>query len=404
MGVNFLEKSGIVYAKGANNRGQRTGSGLVFEITQRGNEVSAPEEEWDWKSVIKRFLIIVPMVTIFFGVISGLISGEYLTSVVISAIIGSTLFLIFALDYRWIQPRLAPLPRDRRLVLEILFATAESVLGFILAFWISSLIFGFSIMQASIWISVLIGFVVFLVVRSVRYAMQFYRDLKTKELVEEQLKTLTAQAELKALKAQINPHFLFNTLNAIAALTHTDPRKAEETIEKLAEMFRYALISSDRGQVPLREELSFTNRYLEIEKVRFGGSLVVTKEVDEDLLDVFVPSLILQPLVENAIRHGRSPDGSVQLMIRITSQENELVATIADWGPGMPVDFRKVIGKGVGLGNVDGRLRKMYGEGSAIEVSPNEPHGVMISFRIPLQTEKGGVEDGAGSRKETYSD
>jgi sensor histidine kinase YesM len=366
--------------------------------------VSGPEEEWDWKSVIKRFLIVVPAVAIFFGVISGLISGEFLASVGISAIIGCTLFLIFAMDYRWIQPRLAPLPRDRRLVLEILFATIESVLGFILAFWISSLIFGFSIMQASIWISILIGFVVFLVVRSVHYATHFYRDLKTKELVEEQLKTLAAQAELKALKAQINPHFLFNTLNAIAALTHTDPRKAEETIEKLAEMFRYALISSERGQVPLREELSFTNRYLEIEKVRFGDSLVVTKEVDEDLLDVFVPSLILQPLVENAIRHGRSPDGSVQLMIRITSRENELVATIADRGPGMPVDFRKVIGRGVGLGNVDGRLRKMYGGGSAIEVSPNEPHGVMISFRIPLQAERGRVEAGAGSRKETHSD
>jgi two-component system LytT family sensor kinase len=377
---------------------------LVFEITQRGNEVSGPEQEWDWKSVIKRFLIIVPVVTIFFGVISGFISGEYLASVGISAIIGCTLFLIFAMDYRWIQPRLAPLPRDRRLILEILFATIETILGFILAFWISSLIFGFSIMRASIWISVLIGFVVFLVIRSVRYAMQFYRDLKTKELVEEQLKTLTAQAELKALKAQINPHFLFNTLNAIAALTHTDPRKAEETIEKLAEMFRYALISSERGQVPLREELSFTNRYLEIEKVRFRDSLVVTKEVDQDLMDVFVPSLILQPLVENAIRHGRSPDGSIQLKICITSHKNELVATISDRGPGMPVNFKKATRTGVGLGNVDGRLRKMYGEGAAIEVSPNEPHGVVISFRIPFQAERERNEDGAGSRKETHSD
>ena len=351
--------------------------------------------------MVKRFLIVVPIVALFFGLISGFISGDYYASIGISSIIGCTLFLIFALDHRWIQPRLNPIPRDKRLVLEIVFATIETVVGFIFSFWVSSLIFGFSIMEASIWVAILIGFVFFLIFRSIRYATQFYRDLKTKELVEERLKTLTAQAELKALKAQINPHFLFNTLNTIAALTHSDPRKAEETIEVLAEMFRYALMSSERGQVLLREELSCTNQYLEIEKVRFGDSLSVVREVDKDLLDVFVPSLLLQPLVENAIRHGRGQDGSIDLAIRIVSHEDELVVSIADQGPGMSANFREVIGKGVGLHNVDERLRKMYGEKSGINVKPNEPHGAVINFCIPLQQEKLKVGDDVGVSHET---
>jgi sensor histidine kinase YesM len=347
--------------------------------------VSESKQGWDWKSVIKRFLIVVPLVTISFGLISGLLSGDYVMSFEISAIIGSTLFLIFALDYRWVQPRMNHLPRDKRLALEILFATVETVLGFILAFWISGLIFGFSIMETSIWISILIGFGVFLVFRSLRYATQFYRDLKTKDLIEEQLKTLAAQAELKALKAQINPHFLFNTLNTIAALTHTNPQKAEETIEKLAEMFRYALMSSERGKVSLREELSFTNRYLEIEKVRFDESLRIRQEIESDVDDVLVPPLVLQPLVENAIRHGRGQDGSVDLMIRMTMKEGELAISIADQGPGMEIDFRSMKDKGVGLRNVDERLRKTYGESYGLEIGSNVPHGAIITFRIPLE-------------------
>jgi sensor histidine kinase YesM len=347
--------------------------------------VSELKQGWDWKSVIKRFLIIVPLTTISFGLISGFITGNYAASFGISAIIGCTLFLIFAMDYRWIQPRLNHLPRDRRLALEILFATVETVLGFMLAFWISGLIFGFSIMEASIWISILIGFGVFLVFRSFRYATQFYRDLKTKDLIEEQLKTLAAQAELKALKAQINPHFLFNTLNTIAALTHTNPQKAEETIEKLAEMFRYALMSSERGKVSLREELSFTNRYLEIEKVRFDESLRIRQEIECDVDDVLVPPLVLQPLVENAIRHGRGQDGGIDLMIRMTMQEGELAISIADQGPGMEIDFRAVKGRGVGMRNVDERLRKTHGEPYGLKIESNVPHGAIITFHIPLE-------------------
>jgi sensor histidine kinase YesM len=347
--------------------------------------VSELQREWDWKSLFKRFLTVVPAIAISFGVISGLITGDYLLSLGISTVIGCTLFLIFTIDYRWIQPRLKHFPRDRRLVFEILFASIEAMLGFIFAFWVSGLVFGFSIMDTPIWISILIGFGVFLVFRSIRYATQFYRDLKTKELVEEQLKTLAAQAELKALKAQINPHFLFNTLNTIAALTHSDPQKAEATIEKLAELFRYVLVSGERGLVPLSEELSFTNRYLEIERTRFGHNLHITHDVEDSVLGTIVPSLILQPLVENAIRHGQGEDGSINLGIRIASRGEDLVISIADQGPGIPEDFHVGQSKGVGLRNVDERLRKNYGDLCGLNIGPNSPRGALISFRIPLR-------------------
>jgi sensor histidine kinase YesM len=327
------------------------------------------------------------MVTIFFGVITGLISGDYGVSFGISAIIGCILFLIFAMDYKWIQPRFKRLPRDRKLILEILFALVETFFGFVLAFWISGIIFGFTILDVSIWVSILIGLGVFLIIRSIRYATQFYRDLKAKELVEEKLNTLAAQAELKALKAQINPHFLFNTLNTIAALTHSDPHKAEETIEKLAEMFRYALMSSNRGKVSLREELSFTNRYLEIEKARFGDSLQVAQEIEGDVYEILIPPLVLQPLAENAIRHGRGEDGGVDLVIQMTLQDNELVVSIADQGPGIPEDFQLMESKGVGLRNVDERLRKTYGDAYGLEIGSNLPGGARINFRIPLAEE-----------------
>jgi sensor histidine kinase YesM len=354
--------------------------------------------------MLRRFLIIVPVTAISFGLIAGSVTGDYLMSLEISTLIGCTLFLIFALDYRWIQPRLRRYPRDRRLLFEILFATIETLVGFVFAFWVSGLIFGFSIMENSIWISISIGFGVFLIFRSLRYAIQFYRDLKTKELVEEQLKTLATQAELKALKTQINPHFLFNTLNTIAALTHSDPQKAEETIEKLADLFRYVLISGERGQVPLGEELSFTNRYLEIEKTRFGDSLHITQDLEESILDVLVPSLILQPLVENAIRHGRSSDGSIDLALRVAAQGGDLVISIADRGPGMPADFNMLKSKGVGLRNVDERLRKNYGEKFGLQIEPNDPQGTLVSLRVPLQRELEAIGEADREREESRVD
>jgi LytS/YehU family sensor histidine kinase len=228
-------------------------------------------------------------------------------------------------------------------------------------------------------------FTVSLIFHSIGYALSFYRELKEKEILEERLRALAAQAELKALKAQIDPHFLFNTLNTIADLTHSDPSRAEATIEQLAEMFRYILLGSERGLVSLEQELAFVDSYLEIERARFGERLRVDREVETQALDTPIPSLILQPLVENAVRHGQGQDGRVNLSIRIQRQADEAAISFADQGPGMPAGYAIGSGPGHGLANVDERLRKTYGQAYGLEVTANQPCGALVRLRIPRE-------------------
>jgi two-component system LytT family sensor kinase len=144
--------------------------------------------------------------------------------------------------------------------------------------------------------------------------------------------------------------------------------------------------------VPLAEELSFVDGYLEIERSRFGEGLRVTREVAPEVLAVPVPSLILQPLVENAVRHGRGADGNVDLTIRVQPHGDEVVIAIADQGPGLHPPPRGGRagegGKGLGLRNVDERLRKTYGEEHGLEIAANEPRGAVVTIRIPLQEQE----------------
>jgi two-component system LytT family sensor kinase len=272
-----------------------------------------------------------------------------------------------------------------RFGLENTFSLLEHLLGPLLALVVCGYIFGFAVEVNTAWIalgSMLIGFPI---IHGTSNALSFYRQLREKERREERLRVLATQAELKALKAQINPHFLFNTLNTIAQLIHTDSEQAEATVERLAEMFRYVLNGSERGLVPLEEELACLDVYLEIERARFGEQLRVTRQIDPQVLAVLAPSLILQPLVENAVRHGRGTDGKIDLTLRAASKNGEIVIAIADQGPGMPIGHKIGDGPGHGLRNVDERLRKTYGEDYGVGVKANKPRGTVVSVRIPAR-------------------
>jgi two-component system LytT family sensor kinase len=322
---------------------------------------------------------------ILFGLGAGYAIGNYAISVATGLAITSTIGVLYKLDQTFLGPRLKNLSRDWQLGLEIIASLLEHIAGAVLALFACSRIFGFVVQATTAWITVGMMFVGFLVIHSAGYALRFYRELREKERLEEQLRALATQAELTALKAQINPHFLFNTLNTIAQLIHTDSTQAEATVERLAEMFRYVLAGSERGLVTLEEELAFVDSYLEIERARFGERLRVTREATSEALGVPVPSLILQPLVENAVRHGRAADGSVDLTIGIRSHNDEVIITIADQGPGMPQDHRMDAGQGVGLRNVDERLRKTHGEKYGLEIATNEPKGTIVTVRIPAR-------------------
>jgi two-component system, LytTR family, sensor kinase len=222
------------------------------------------------------------------------------------------------------------------------------------------------------------------VIVSVSHAFAYYRQFQERALRASELEKRLAQAKLQALQMQLNPHFLFNTLNAIASLMHMDVKAADRMITRLADLLRYALESTDAHEVPLRQELSFLERYLEIEKTRFGRRLNVRLEIAPDTLDLLVPNLLLQPLVENAIRHGiekRSKPGWIELHARC--EEGRLHLEVRDNGPGLPAEPPQR--QGIGLTNTRSRLQQLYGKGQSLELRDAEGGGVVVDIWIPFR-------------------
>ena len=336
------------------------------------------------RHAIGRVLAEFSLPVLVFTLSVGLATQNWPASFVTGLAISSTISALYWLDKRFLHPRLERLSRDwLHLGLEMTFSLLEHLLGALLALLICTRIFSFKVEPSSGWATVAGMVIVFPIIHGTEMALRFFRQVQEKERQEERLTALATEAELKALKAQINPHFLFNTLNTIAELIHTDSERAEETVERLAEMFRYVLNGSERGLVPLGEELAFLDDYLQIERVRFGDRLRVTREIAPEALEVPVPSLLLQPLVENTVRHGQGADGSIDLGIKIQTETDRVVIAIGDQGRGMSAHPRIGEGPGHGLYNVDQRLRKTYGKEHNLEISSNQPRGTLVILRIP---------------------
>ena len=191
-------------------------------------------------------------------------------------------------------------------------------------------------------------------------------------------------AELRALRAQINPHFLFNALNTIAALVRIRPEAAERVTENLADLFRYSLAASDRPTVTLAEEIDSARLYLDIEQARYGDDLTVEVNVPDELARTPVPSLVLQPLVENAVKHGvRQRDGRGTVRVQATAESTALMIRVSDTGPGFGSDdIEDVLGRGTGLTNVAERLRA-YHEHAELALDDTQGGGTVI-VRLPL--------------------
>ena len=203
---------------------------------------------------------------------------------------------------------------------------------------------------------------------------------------------LVREAELGALRAQISPHFLFNTLTSIAALTRSDPERAHDLIVDFADFFRRTL-GKHGESVSLREELDQVERYVHLERARFGDRLTVKYEIDATLLDQHLPVLSIQPLVENAITHGISPgnrNGTVRVRVNRSSRAIEIA--VIDDGVGIaPERIARVLepgfgdGLGIGLANVDRRLEMLFGESSRIRIESTPNRGTTVRFRVPLR-------------------
>ncbi len=190
------------------------------------------------------------------------------------------------------------------------------------------------------------------------YLILYYDDLQEKLAMESKLQNLVTQSELDALKSQINPHFLFNSLNSISSLTITSPEKAQEMVIKLSDFLRYSLSHDKNEKTSLKTEFENLKRYLDIEKVRFGKRLNFIYDIPENCTQVQIPNMILQPLIENAIKHGvyKSFD-EVRVEIRCLEENDYIVIEIKnDYDP----DTRKPKGEGVGLKNIKKRLQLIY--------------------------------------------
>jgi two-component sensor histidine kinase len=232
---------------------------------------------------------------------------------------------------------------------------------------------------------------VYWVMVAVTCAFDYYRKYRERELRAIELEKLLAQAKLQALRMQLNPHFLFNSLHSISALMHKNVDAADRMISRLGELLRAALDNTELQEVPLRQELQFLQRYLELEQIRFGNRLVVEIRAAPEVLEARVPNLILQPLVENAIRHGIEPHarpGRIRLLAG--RQADELTLEVHDNGLGLasqsPVD-------GVGLSNTRARLRTLYGEAHAFELSNPPEGGLLVRLTIPFRSDSNRHED-----------
>src|SRR2546421_7229463 len=218
------------------------------------------------------------------------------------------------------------------------------------------------------------------------HALLYYQNFRASELAQSSLKTQLAQAQLRALKMQVHPHFLFNTLHSISSLVLDDPPKANSMIARLGDFLRLTLDHADHELVTLKEETEFLRAYLDIEQVRFGDRLKVTFEMEPMTLSAQVPHLILQPIVENAIQHAVAPR-TAQSHIDIKAQRLDglLKLEVKDNGPGIASKGDLLEPRGVGLNNVRARLNQVYGSDFQFELTNGAEGGLTVTMEIPFR-------------------
>ena len=331
--------------------------------------------------------------TLPFTVLSGFIAGQLRTMAADKDDIWSFSPFIDLSIYRLIRRNL---PRPRLFDWQILFFTTIVGLRFVQTEL--SLYFprsAFSLESSNLWVDVAIYAAS---VIAIGIELKIFNSVRIQIKLEEQ-ERLLLHARMEALQNQINPHFLFNTLNSISSLVRFDPETAREVIFKLATILR-RLLSTGEAFSPLREEFEFIDNYLDIEVVRFGrDKLHVVKELDPASLDVIVPSMLLQPLVENSIKHGlatKVEGGSIYLRSRVS--DSKLIIEVEDDGVGMgaaPLSTSGTwSGMGIGMANISERLQVLYGDTARMTIDSQEGKGTLVRIRLPLLQAESAVPEG----------
>lgn len=223
------------------------------------------------------------------------------------------------------------------------------------------------------------------------FAREYFLRDRRRQQREMRLQAQLAEARLDALRMQINPHFLFNTLHAVSALVERDPAGVRRMIARLSELLRHTIDSRATDEVPLRDELAFLRRYIEIMEIRFQGRLEVAIAVDEDVLGALVPNLILQPIVENALEHGvNRAGGEGRIEIAVRREDDDVVLTVRDNGPGID----GAAASGVGVSNTRARLEQLYGDAAKLSLSSPADGGTHARITLPYHTAADGRFEG----------
>ncbi len=223
---------------------------------------------------------------------------------------------------------------------------------------------------------------------TVFYFFERLRIAQAQQLAAAELQTKLAQAQLENLRLQLQPHFLFNTLNTISSVMYEDVRAADAMITQLSDLLRLTLQASRAHEIPLAEELEITKLYLDLMQKRFENKLRVTYSVDPSLSSSLVPQLILQPLLENSLRHGMKPGNSaMDLFIEAHRENGSLILQVSDTGSGLgEIDPSRVFGRGLGLSNIRDRLAHLYGERQQFSISNRPGGGAEVTLRVPLHS------------------
>jgi signal transduction histidine kinase len=328
---------------------------------------------------------------LFFGTIYGATATSYRQSYALSVVFAYTVGLGMWATRFFVVPRLPRKPGAKDPT-AFWIATAYAASG-MLASYVAALLIQFTFgpgflgglrgivtigLYSALFIALFSG---------IRFAMAYHDLALERARAVEQTRAELAQAELRALRAQINPHFLFNTLNSIASLIISNPRAAEDVTTQLADLFRYTLRASERETSTLGAELEFLRAYLAIERVRFGDRLQLEEAIEPGLEALLVPSLLLQPVVENAVRYAVAPraeGGRVRMAARRNG--DHLVLEVTDDGPGLDA-ARPVSGTGFGLHALRERLRAA-GYKDSLEIDTGPGKGTCVRVTLPLASER----------------
>lgn len=235
-------------------------------------------------------------------------------------------------------------------------------------------------------VNVHLSMLIYMGVVAIWSTYSYYQRYRERLLESSQLEARLAQSRLQVLKMQLHPHFLFNTLNAISELIHKDPESADRMLTDLSDLLRLSFENLEVQEISLKQELEFLEKYLEIEQMRFHDRLSVNMHIPPDVLDASVPNMILQPLVENAIKHGIAPRSSGgRIDINAARSNGHLEIEVSDDGLGVPFGDLQNLPEGVGLSNTRRRLRHLYGDAHRFDLRKLEKGGIGVSLEIPYR-------------------